>query len=112
MNQTGRNYGKAFWTSFNQRKNYTNLNEDSMIDRLTNSRICSEKNASLKPFITVKKTKLDFLKLMIDLMKKEIDKTSKIKKEKHKNKQKGILKRYRVSLPFPLRNSRTPFYNK
>lgn len=53
------------------------------------------------------KTKLDFYKLMLDLMKKEVDKTSRCKnKSKQKHKQSTIIKKYRVSLPFPIRNDK------
>lgn len=115
--RSGRNFGRTLCTSFNQPcKNYQSIKDDSIANKLGLSKLGTDKNCTLKPSRPSKKTKLDFYKLMIDVMKKEVEKSNKAKRERQKSKRKGqrigLRKRYRVSLPFPLRNSKTPFSQK
>ena len=107
--QGGRNFGKTFSTSLNFSKNIPKSNDDSILNRFSLQKKFERDISHLD--IPTNKTKVDFYKLMLGLMKKEVEKIEMIKKTK-KNKQSEPIKKYRVSLPFPLRSNKKSKLNK
>lgn len=100
---------RPFQHRLTYQKTFLVNNPESVMSKLSSHMNFSKDVSSLS---IQNKTKLDFYKLMLDLMKKEVDKTYRCKKVKQKSKQAAIIKRYRVSLPFPLRNEKKRSNNK